>query len=83
MNHKNFRLIYTNHGEFHVAKNNKNKHMKLSKSLLSAILIGIAVQTTSSCKKDKELPDPKAKQEAQKEQEKSNPSEPCPACGMG
>jgi hypothetical protein len=57
--------------------------MKLSKSLLSAILIGIVVQTTSACKKDKELPDPKAKQEAQKEQEKSNSSEPCPACGMG
>ena len=57
--------------------------MKLSKSLLSAILIGIAVQTTTSCKKDKELPDPKAKQEAQKEQERTNPSDPCPACGMG
>jgi hypothetical protein len=57
--------------------------MKLSKSLLSAILIGIVVQTTSSCKKDKELPDPKAKQEAKKEGEKSNPSYPCPACGMG
>ena len=57
--------------------------MKLSKSLLSAILIGITLQTTTSCKKDKELPEPKAKQEAQKEQEKSVPSEPCPACGMG
>lgn len=57
--------------------------MKLPKSLLSAILIGIAVQTATSCKKDKELPDPKAKQEAQKEQEKNIPSEPCPACGMG
>ncbi|MFC0773776.1 chryseobasin-related MNIO class RiPP peptide [Terrimonas alba] len=57
--------------------------MKLSKSLLSAILIGIVVQTTTSCKKDKDIPDPKAKQEAQKEQEKTNPAEPCPACGMG
>ena len=57
--------------------------MKLPKSLLTAILIGIAVQTATSCKKDKELPDPKAKQEAQKEQEKNIPSEPCPACGMG
>lgn len=57
--------------------------MKLPKSLLSAILIGIAIQTTTSCKKDKELPDPKAKQEAQKEQGKNTPSEPCPACGMG
>jgi hypothetical protein len=56
--------------------------MKLPKSLLSAILIGIVVQTTS-CKKDKDIPDPKAKLEKQKEQGKSNPSEPCPACGMG
>lgn len=54
--------------------------MKLSKSLLSAILIGIAVQTTvSSCKKDK-LPDPKSKQEAKKDDDKRVP---CPACGMG
>ena len=57
--------------------------MKLPKSLLSAILIGIVVQTTTSCKKDKELPDPKVKQEAQKGQENTNPAEPCPACGMG
>ena len=57
--------------------------MKLSKSLLSAILIGIVVQTTTSCKKDKDIPDPKAKQEAQKEQVKTNLAEPCPACGMG
>lgn len=57
--------------------------MKLSKSLLSAILIGIVVQTTSSCKKDKELPDQKTKQETQKEGEKINPPYPCPACGMG
>lgn len=55
--------------------------MKLPKSLLSAILIGIAVQTVASCSKDKELPDPKAKQE-QKE-EINGPSAPCPACGMG
>jgi len=61
----------------------KNQKMKLSKSLLSAILIGIAVQATTSCKKDKELPDPKVKQEAQKEAGKSNPLYPCPACGMG
>lgn len=55
--------------------------MKLSKSLLSAILIGIAVQTTmSSCKKDKDLSDPKSQKEAKKEEEKN---EPCPGCGMG
>lgn len=56
--------------------------MKLPKTLLSAILIGIAVQTTTtSCKKDKDLPDTKAKKEA-KEDEKKPPYN-CPACGMG
>lgn len=53
--------------------------MKLSKSLLSAILLGIAVQTTTSCGKDK-LPDPKEKQEAK---DKDRTPDPCPACGMG
>lgn len=56
--------------------------MKLSTSLLSAILIGIAVQTTTSCKKEKE--DAKAKQEAKKSEEsKQTPPDPCIACGMG
>lgn len=55
--------------------------MKLSKTLLSAILVGIVMQTTTSCNKDKELSDAKAKKEA-KEKEKSNPDN-CPACGMG
>jgi hypothetical protein len=54
--------------------------MKLPKALLSAILIGIAVQTTS-CTKDKELPD--QKKETKAEKEKSNTPQPCPACGMG
>lgn len=59
------------------------KHiMKLSKSLLAAIVIGIAVQTTfSSCGKDTDLPKPK-KEEVKKEEEKSIPND-CPACGMG
>ncbi len=43
--------------------------MKLSKSLLSAILVGITMQATSSCTKDKELPEPKAKQEVKKEKQ--------------
>ena len=55
--------------------------MKLSKSLLAAIVIGIAVQTTTSCSKDKDIPDPK-KKEVQKEGEKTDPGN-CPACGMG
>jgi len=57
--------------------------MKLSKSLLSAVMIGIAVHAATSCKKDKPSPD-KAKQEAEKKsQEKTSHPDPCPACGMG
>jgi len=56
--------------------------MKLPKSLLAAIVIGIAVQTTiSSCSKDKDVPDPK-KKEVKKEEASSYPGN-CPACGMG
>jgi hypothetical protein len=64
--------------------NLKNQKMKISKSLLSAIVIGIAVQATTSCTK-KEPFDAKAKQEAKKLEEKNNPYSPenCPACGMG
>lgn len=57
--------------------------MKLSKSLLSAVMIGIAVHAATSCKKDKPSTD-KAKQEAEKKsQEKTSHPDPCPACGMG
>jgi ribonuclease I len=53
----------------------KKNAMKLSKSLLTAIVIGIAVQTTTvSCSKDK--PDPK------KKEVKKEPAS-CPGCGMG
>ena len=51
--------------------------MKLPKTLLSAILIGIAVQTITSCEKDKTDPKEKQKQEEKKK------TDPCPACGMG
>jgi hypothetical protein len=61
--------------------------MKISKSLLSAIVIGIVVQaTTTSCTKEKGPNDAKAKQEAKKtEENKNSPNYPanCPACGMG
>ena len=60
--------------------------MKLSKSLLSAIVIGITVQTITSCTKEKDPNDAKAKQEAKKSGEnKANPNYQynCPACGMG
>lgn len=65
--------------------------MKLSKSLLSAIVVGIAVQTAASCHKTNLTPEQKAT-EAQKTLPKTGrPSEPqsnpniypCPACGMG
>jgi hypothetical protein len=53
--------------------------MKLSKSLLTAILIGIAVQTTTtSCTKDQPEPE---KKEVKKEGEKYPDN--CPACGLG
>ncbi len=56
--------------------------MKLPKSLLAAIVIGIAVQTTiSSCSKDTDVSDPK-KKEVKKEGAGTYPDN-CPACGMG
>ena len=55
--------------------------MKLPKTLLAAIVIGIAVQTTASCSKDKDVPDPK-KKEVKKEGAGTYPDN-CPACGMG
>ena len=56
--------------------------MKLPKSLLAAIVIGIAVQTTtSSCSKDKDTPDPKKKEV--KKEGVTVTSDNCLACGMG
>ncbi|MEZ2445363.1 hypothetical protein AB6805_26775 [Chitinophaga sp. RCC_12] len=52
--------------------------MKLPKSLLGAILIGITVQTTSSCNKDKSVKPKEKKEEVKKPYENG-----CPACGMG
>ncbi|SFW64751.1 chryseobasin-related MNIO class RiPP peptide [Chitinophaga sancti] len=59
--------------------------MKLSKSLLSAIMIGIAVQTTVvSCSKDEQVKPKKADQANKQSESKpvDNPDS-CPACGMG
>jgi hypothetical protein len=59
--------------------------MKLSKSLLSAIVIGIAVQTTVvSCKKDEQAK-PKKEDQANKQSETKPVDDlgSCPACGMG
>jgi hypothetical protein len=52
--------------------------MKLTKTLISAIVIGVAVQV-SSCSKDKDEAKPST------ENEKSGTKVPqgCPGCGMG
>lgn len=56
--------------------------MKISKALLGAILVGIAVQTTTSCTKtDKQAM--KVENDKPTEQTPPPPTEPCPACGMG
>lgn len=59
--------------------------MKLSKSLLSAIVIGIAVQTTVvSCSKDEQAKPKKAEQaNKQNESQPTDFPDGCPACGMG
>ncbi len=54
--------------------------MELSKALLGAILLGIAVQTTS-CKKDKNLPTPANPNGTPVQVEENH--DPCPACGLG
>ena len=55
--------------------------MKLSKSLLSAILIGITVQATS-CTKDENLPQPDSEKETNSKTKTKVPDN-CPGCGMG
>lgn len=60
--------------------------MKISKTLLGAILVGIAVQTTaSSCtKKDKDVIKPQSGVQAGEQPASQNPDPAsCPACGMG
>jgi hypothetical protein len=61
--------------------------MKISKTLLGAILVGVAVQTTaSSCtKKDKDAIKPKSEVQANEQAATQNNPDPgsCPACGMG
>lgn len=58
--------------------------MKLSKSLLSALVIGIATQTVAtSCKKEKLTPEQKAEAAKKEAEKKLNPLYYCPGCGMG
>lgn len=58
--------------------------MKISKKILGALVLGIAIQaSTSSCNK-KDKPEPSNNQA--NEQPNSNPTnnpDYCPACGMG
>jgi hypothetical protein len=63
--------------------NLKYEKMKLSKSLLSAILLGIAIQAIPSCKKEKTTP--ATNKEKTSNENPPPPSFPdgCPACGMG
>ncbi|SKD06781.1 hypothetical protein SAMN05660461_3555 [Chitinophaga ginsengisegetis] len=68
-------LVLKNTVEFHPL----NKYqMKLPKSLLGAILLGITVQTTTSCNKDKSVKPKEKKEEVKKPYENG-----CPGCGMG
>lgn len=55
--------------------------MKLPKALLSAIVVGIAVQTTSCQKGD--LPEPTAENGLKGKKEAVKEPYNCPACGMG
>jgi hypothetical protein len=58
--------------------------MKLSKALLGAIMVGITLQATTSCKKDKESITGQAwKKAIEKIHQKATPGSNCPACGMG
>lgn len=63
----------------------KKQVMKLPKSLLSAIVVGIVVQAVSSCEKSKDDLNSKVKQEILKKETEKATSYPesCPACGMG
>ncbi|WP_156176087.1 chryseobasin-related MNIO class RiPP peptide [Hymenobacter terrenus] len=55
--------------------------MKLPKSLLGALLVGITVQATTSCS-EKSKPEPKEKT-AKGEKETVPPPYACQGCGMG
>ena len=56
--------------------------MKLPKSLLGAILVGVTVQATTSCTK-KDAPTPKEEQASKGEKETAKTPINCPACGLG
>lgn len=59
--------------------------MKIPKSLMGAILLGIGVQAITSCAKKEEpaVPSKEQRQGAQAAPQPAPDAEPCPACGMG
>ena len=58
--------------------------MKISKTLLGAIAVGVAVQVTvSSCTKAEVRPQSEKKIEKPSPNNQPPNCEPCPACGMG
>lgn len=57
--------------------------MELPKALLGAILLGIAVES-SSCQKCDDMPQPTTEQtDGEQTIAVPQPADPCPACGMG
>ena len=71
-NHRRPRWLY------HLHPPPKRITMKLSKALLSAILVGATVQTITSCGK-KDAPKPTAENNQNGKKEPLN----CPGCGLG
>lgn len=61
--------------------------MKLSKTLLSAIIVGITVPALSSCHKENLTAEQKKAEAEKKKTEQTTPNPysagNCPACGMG
>ncbi|MBS1663463.1 MAG: hypothetical protein JST68_20645 [Bacteroidetes bacterium] len=61
--------------------------MKLSKTLLSAIVLGMTVQAVSSCHKEHLTAEQKKAEAEKKKTEQTTPQttypDSCPACGMG
>ena len=62
-----------------LARIQKQYIMKLSKSLLAAIVVGVVIQSTTSCTKDKDKVNEKEKKESRSTSVPDN----CPACGLG
>jgi len=57
--------------------------MKIPKSLIGAILVGIAVQTTTTSCEKKDNDSLKQEQKQASDVDHNQPPYDCPACGMG